>query len=109
MDKSKPKTQKLSQETQPEELKRYWVSWWSRTEGRKVPPFQTWISGEREKSEGVYEQSLCAVIDAESEAEIWKAVKKHFPDYEQRFCESREMGWRPGARFPGFEDRTKLV
>lgn len=93
--------------------KRYWVSWWSgyyADEGCTAPPFQVWISGSRERaaSDGRDEISLCAVIDAESEKQIWTAVSCHFPDYEPRFCNEMPDGWQPSNRFPGFEGRTSL-
>jgi hypothetical protein len=53
--------------------------------------------------------SICAVIDAENEEQIWRIVGKHFPDYESRFCSPREPGYKPGDRFPDFENRTQLV
>jgi len=35
-------------------------------------------------------------------------VEKHYPDYEERFCEERESNFEPGDRFPGFENRVSL-
>lgn len=97
-------------------MKRYWVSWWSgyyEDEGCSQPPFQMWISGQRDRVNSDPdserdEASCCAVIDANSEAEIWAVVAKHFPDYEQRFCTEREDDFKPGDRFPGFEGKTTL-
>jgi len=110
MDRIEPETGK--QENEPEEMKRYWVSWWSgnyENEGCSKPVFQVWVSGERDREAGGTELSLCAVIDAHNEAEIWTAINKHFPDCELRFCEIREAGWIPGARFPGYDEtRTRL-
>lgn len=96
-------------------MRRYWVSWWSSyhiNKGCTKPPFQVWISGERGKSaedDMLEDVSLCAVIDAESEQQIWDAVKKHFPDYEERFCNAVEADFTPNNRFPGFEGKTSLV
>ena len=94
-------------------MKRFWVSWWSgyyEDEGCTKPPFQVWISGQRERgtSDDRDQVSICAVIDAESPEQVWQAVKKYFPDYEERFCNPVEADYVPGDRFPGFENRTQL-
>jgi hypothetical protein len=52
--------------------------------------------------------SMCALIEANSEAEIWPVIKHHFPDYEYRMCEPVADDWKPGSRFPDFQDRTSL-
>ena len=105
--------------------KRYWVSWWSgnvcqedkqtedlyEDEGCSEPPFQVWVSGQRERKNFFGDRdecSMCAVIDSESEDRIWEVVEKHYPDYEERFCEERESNFEPGDRFPGFENRVSL-
>lgn len=56
------------------------------------------------KSDG----TACAMIDAESEDEIWQVIGHHFPDYEVRFIEGRDDGHTPGDRFGDFENRTSL-
>lgn len=121
-------------------MNRYWVSWWSgnyKDEGCTNPPFQFWLSGQKDrdndgltteqmeqlsliKDEEEAEEflnnnakddcSLCACLDANSEEEIWQVVAKHFPDYEPRFCEIRDKDYNPsvGGRFGGFENRTSL-
>jgi len=43
--------------------------------------------------------TLCAVIDAENDDDLWKLVAKHFPDYRYRFCEQKEADFQPGSRF----------
>lgn len=101
-------------------MNRFWVSWWSGyydDEGCTKPPFQVWNSGSRDRfkpgtrqhDENRDECSWCAVIDADSEDEIWRVVKQHFPDYERRFCESQEPDWEPNDRFPDFKNETSLV
>lgn len=122
-------------------MQRYWVSWWSgnyEDEGCTVPPFQFWVSGQKERPDyGLTPEeyqhycnletdeemedylneksrddcSLCACIDANSEDQIWEAVARHYPDYEPRFCEEREKDYNPsiGGRFQGFENRTSLI
>jgi hypothetical protein len=119
---------------------RYWVSWWSgnyEEEGCKAPPFDFWVSGQRERrrnglsqeqydfsltirDEDEYDNyidkyakddcSICALIDASGEEEIWQEVAKYFPDYEQRFCEQKDADYSPGAggRFTGGKGRTSL-
>jgi hypothetical protein len=95
------------------ELMRYWCSWWSSMEqdkGCTEPPFQHWISGYRaSQGDASYDEcSICAVIDAESEAQVWQAVARHFPDHEQRFCNPRTADWTPGDRFRGFRGQTAI-
>jgi hypothetical protein len=96
-------------------------------EGCTKPPFKFWVSGQKERlkyglSEKMYARylkliqkiistdnfldkharddcSICAVIDAESETDVWKLVSKHFPDHVQRFCEEKALDWKPGDRF----------
>ena len=110
-------------------MKRFWTSWYSGNyadEGCTKPPFEFWVSGQKERqnyglSDELYEQyskimseakadkfldkhskddcSICAVIDAENEDEVWKLVAIHFPDYDQRFCDEREKDFNPGSRF----------
>ena len=119
-------------------MKRFWASWWSgyhADEGCTAPFFQVWISGSKGRAndgltaellakanaiedEDEYDAfidehakddvSICALIDAESEDQIWEVVAKHFPDYVVRFCEERPIDYNPGDRFGGFENRTKL-
>lgn len=92
-------------------MSRWWVSWWSGyydDEGCTEPPFQVWITGSRDRDETRNEVSLCAVIDADSEAVIWDSVLEHFPDYVGRFCEPVDPDWIPGDRFRDYQGRTAL-
>ena len=102
-------------------MKRYWISFYSGyygDEGCTAPPFQVWISGESERR-GHLPQSfesgspkndctICTVVDANNENEIWESVGKHFLDYEKRFCDVVESDFVPGDRFPNFENKTTL-
>lgn len=95
---------------------RYWVSWWSgnyESEGCTNPPFQTWVSGEKDRpgNSDKTDLSLCAVIDAErdGQADILAALRHHFPDHEIRFINAKNADFVPGDRFPGFESRTSLL
>jgi hypothetical protein len=93
----------LSYEREGIRMTRYWVSWWSGyylDEGCTKPPFQSWISGQRDGPRD--ECSFCAVIDADSESEILDCIRHHFPDYELRFCNPKPDDYEPGDRFPGF-------
>jgi len=99
------------------------------------PPFQYWWSGQRERpnhgltpekyaeymkiededdanafldEHGRSDGTACAMVEAESEDEIWTVVARYFPDYEYRFCELREDGATTGDRFGGFENRVSL-
>jgi len=93
---------------------RYWVSWYSgyyADEGCTKPPFKVWISGQCDRRSGFPQVdedgnpkddcTICAVIDAESEEKVWEVVKKHFPDYLERFIKEKEPDYQPRAdRFP---------
>jgi hypothetical protein len=91
-------------------VNRYWVSWWSGNyadEGCVAPPFQFWNSGERIREDSDRTDcSLCAVIDAPSEVEIRKAIKKYFPDFELRFCDLKKLDFVPSGRFTNFQNKT---
>jgi len=120
-------------------MNRYWVSWYSGNysdEGCSAPPFQFWTSGYRSRpryglNDELYTQllkinneeerqdfldensrddcTICAMVDAENEDEIWRAVTKYFPDQEYRFCELQvDPTAASGDRFIGFENRTSL-
>ena len=120
-------------------MNRYWVSWYSGNyadEGCTKPPFQFWVSGHRSReNNGLTDEkyaeylkiidederyefldthsrddcTICAMIDAEDEDQIWEAVSKYFPDQEYRFCElQKDPAAKTGDRFPGFENRTSL-
>lgn len=120
-------------------MNRYWVSWWSgnyEDEGCTNPPFQFWLTGQRERplyglgvtvynnlieqelseeefdkfidEHGKDECSFCAMVDADNEKEIWAVIKHHFPDYEERFCEHVARSKTPGDRFGDFQNRTSL-
>jgi hypothetical protein len=89
---------------------RFWVSWWSgccTLDGCSEPPFQIWVTGQGNTPDGRDILAICAVIDAKGESEVWEAVKRHFPDFIERFCEKRNRNYTPlECRFPGFENRT---
>jgi hypothetical protein len=90
------------------EISRFGVSWtdWAKSSHFPNTSFQFWISGyiNDDNRNGF---TLCAVIDAKDEGEVWKRVSKHFKRLEQRFCRKTEsIEWKPGDRFPDFENRT---
>lgn len=100
-------------ETEGRVMMRFWVSWWSgyyEDEGCTKPPFQVWISGSRNRDEERDEVSLCAVVDASSEGQVWNAVKRHFPDFEMRFCDEVSNDWSPPRdRFPDYLEQTSIT
>lgn len=104
-----------------------WVSGNYADEGCSKPPFKFWVSGsiarpnlgltpaQMQKYRRLREDesdaeafldtysrdnlTLCAVVDAESEDDVWVLVAKHYPDYKPRFCEEKEPDFKPGDRF----------
>lgn len=93
-------------------LKKFWVSWWTKylaSDGCTQPPFQMWESGMKSDEDGLYTiSSMVALVEASEQQEIWSVIKNHFPDYEQRMCEPVADNWKPGDRFPDFQNRTNL-
>ena len=89
-------------------MARFWASWWSGNyadEGCTKPPFNFWVSGQRERAnddpEGERDEcSLCAVIDAEDDLAVQKLIAEHYPDHVMRFCEQKPDNFTPGNRFP---------
>ncbi len=101
-------------------MTRFWVSWWSESEPEMVfaVPFDYWVTGYRCSNKpglGAFDDgnwgsaSHCALIDATSEEEIWAAIAKFFPDYEERFCEEKPSDYNPGDRFQNGSGRTSLT
>lgn len=109
-------------------MNRYWISWYSGNyadEGCTSPPFEHWVTGQRDRPQyGLTDEqykkfdtlrgaakdsyldkharddcTICAIIDAVDEDAAWKQVKTHFPDFVPRFVEIKEADWRPGQRF----------
>lgn len=99
-------------------------------------PFQYWWTGERDRPDhGLTPERLAefnlidnddemydfldnharstgtavALVEAESEDEVWETIAQYFPDYEIRFCEEREIDFSPGDRFLDFENRITLT
>ena len=86
--------------------KRHWASWWSgyyQSEGCTKPPYTTWVSGERDRTNDDTKSdfSFCAVMVAHSADQCEAAIKRHYPDYEMRFCNEVADDFMPGSRFPG--------
>jgi len=103
-------------------MKKYWISFYSgyySDEGCSKPPFQVWISGQLERRPHLPQTfengnskddcSICALVEANDEDEIWKSVKKYFPDYEERFCKEVKDNYKPNDRFPDFQNKISLV
>jgi len=87
-------------------MKTYWVSWYEPPEfaGYELPPL-TWVSGWG--GENLDHTTLVSCIDAESEDDVWSVIHDVYNSIplwlEVRFCEEKELGWRPWHvtdRFP---------
>lgn len=93
-------------------MKRYWVSWEQPTTddetgetvldtaGREIDCWESGWSADDERS------MICAVIDAESEQEVWNGIGRLVGEYTERFCLEKPSDWQPGERFPGGTGRT---
>jgi exonuclease SbcD len=85
---------------------KFWASWWSSYDSDKgctEPPFEVWLTGEREAAHGDpghSELSFCALVEAESVQEVWEVVRVHYPDFEPRFANLVADDWSaPADRF----------
>ena len=117
--------------------KLWWVSWYSgcyEDEGCLEHPFQVWYTGQRSRPKyglsdehyetyksiededeannfvdehGKSDGTVCALLSASSEDEIWKAIAHYFPDFQSRFCDITESA-ELSDRFPNSENRTML-
>jgi len=91
-------------------MKRFWISWYQPVgesgdwrpiynSKKESEPFgnKYWLSGETGDGKAV---TICAVVDARSQTEAEKLVKKFWPDAgDWRFCEEHPLPWTPGDRF----------
>jgi hypothetical protein len=83
-------------------MTRYWISWYEPSEDpRPARDWQTapdwWCTGQR--MDGA--STICAVVDAKTEAQAKKIVRKHWDPSEWRFCNVQASDWAPPAdRFP---------
>lgn len=82
---------------------RYWVRWLGGAQDDPRPvsapaPFQWWGTGSLMDGRS----TICAVMDAESEACVLTAVRTFWPEVKELdFCIPKEPGWSPGSdRFP---------
>lgn len=87
--------------------KRFWISWYQKTEDYRplvYPPQKGiigwWCSGTR-LSDG--SSTLVALVEVENEDNIPELLKPHWKDEERsdfRFVEEVDMDWKPNNRFP---------
>jgi hypothetical protein len=75
---------------------RYWVAWWSDQPLNAETPFRWWGTGPRQASPV---QSYVALLDEDSEADVWEQIGEYFPDYERRYTIPRARNWQPPERF----------
>ena len=82
---------------------RFWISWQQPTSDPRplTAPPNAAVLGWWESGIGDGHFTLCAVVEAKSEAEAKAAVRKDWPEAgDWRFCEERPASWRPSDRFP---------
>lgn len=89
----------------------FWTSWWTSVypfgeddeDTVIIFPAKMWVSGTKETlTEGKKMYSVCALIKASDEAEVWEIVGKVFPDYDERFCTQKDVNFQEsdlGDRF----------
>lgn len=86
-------------------MPRYLVSWWADSVlDPELVPFRYWWSGQRF---GKPSHSVVALIDSDTESNVWKQVVQWFPDAHYRFISGKPDGWLPGDRFPTIEPESK--
>lgn len=87
-------------------MKRFWISWYQKTEDPRpihFPPSQGilgwWSSGVRNSDDA---HTISCVVDAKNEKEAMLEISKDWPEEERehRFCKERENDFQPGDRFP---------
>ena len=93
-------------------MKRFWLSWY-----QPVGADEDWrpIYDKKKESEPLKHRywcsgevgiptvavTVCALVDAKSEADAWRKVKRYWPDMgEVRFCNEVAADYTPGDRFP---------
>jgi hypothetical protein len=97
-------------------MMRYWISWWQPTEDYRPlndPPANLnvlgwWCSGH--KGDEADTPSICALVQADSEAAARKAVYKDWPEAESaewRFVTEESETFLPNDRFP-LKDWSKI-
>jgi hypothetical protein len=91
-------------------MTRFWTSWWiPNSDNPDNAPFQWWWTGARWNAKDEQEDSICALIEAEDETQVWSIVGQYFQVLETRFCNVKGDDWNPGDRFPGFQNRSGRV
>jgi hypothetical protein len=92
---------------------RYWVSWYGGVDGDSRPikddeGTPAWAcSGSRiatHKNDPC--NTICAIIDAKNEEEVWKRVREYWPEAEERFIEEKDPNYLPGDRFQAIKDKV---
>lgn len=87
---------------------RFWIGWNEpgddpRPTAWPLPPLiHYWISGE---GDGYH--TLCAVVDAASEAAAKDLIDSLWYPTDWRFCQEKADTWRPGERFPWPDSTVK--
>lgn len=87
-------------------LNRYWVSWYTPNNEEVETSF---IYSRNSSLEEENLEILSAVIDADSKNDVWKGIKKFFPDFTERFIQERQIEWLPGHRFPEFKAKRTTI
>lgn len=87
-------------------MTRFWVSWVSGNyadEGCTKPPFPLFETGALSREDGSErtDLTLCAILEADTEARLWETITRYFPDCGRRFIQVVAPDWLPGDRFPG--------
>lgn len=93
-------------------MKKYWVKWYSgyyKDEGCTRPPFQAWIIGYRTRPNSNKNDCIIyALINANNQKEVWKIIKKHFPDFKIVYSILVPIDYIPPKKFPNFKNKTNL-
>lgn len=87
-----------------ENLKRYWVSWY--TPDAEVETSFEYGRQENYNADGM--EILYALIDAESKDAVWKGIAKFFPNFTERFIQERHISWQPSS-YPEFKPKHTTI
>lgn len=77
-------------------MKRFWMRYYVSGDVPKTT-FHSWISGWG--GDDGEDAIVCALVDADTEADAWAKVETYYHTVERDFCNQKPGDWTPGDRF----------